>query len=69
LWLDWIWRRQPNKAAVLGIGEGFSVVAFALSIGLLHPKVAIAEEKDPIYGESVQKNCSKLLQAARYKIG
>ena len=32
------------------------IAAFVLSICILHPNIAIAEEKNPIYGELVQTN-------------
>ena len=38
------------------------IAAFVLSICILHPNIAIAEEKDPVYGELVQKSLDLKIQ-------
>jgi len=38
------------------------IPAFVFSICILHPNIAIAEEKDPIYGELVQKSLDLKIQ-------
>jgi hypothetical protein len=45
------------------INVNFSFLAgFILSICILHPSFAIAEDKDPIYGELVQKSLDLKIQ-------
>jgi hypothetical protein len=38
------------------------IAAFFLSICVFHPNIAVAEGKDPIYGELVQKNLDVKIQ-------
>jgi len=38
------------------------IPAFVFSICILHPNIAIAQEKDPIYGELVQKSLDLKIQ-------
>ncbi|MGG6460728.1 MAG: hypothetical protein ACM3JQ_04805 [Candidatus Eiseniibacteriota bacterium] len=38
------------------------IAAFVLSLCILHPNITIAEDKDPIYGELVQKSLDLKIQ-------